>query len=100
MHTVFLLILSTAECSFRFSWQGVPVVHDPDQYSTDLMKCITALEQKEKAEGSEVSEIETFHSRWYCCCRPRLVDIGDRFTCNSASVVSRDCVLDIDPFFF
>jgi thiamine pyrophosphokinase len=31
------------------------VVHDEDQYSTDLMKCIQALEAKEEAEGGEVS---------------------------------------------
>ncbi|KAJ3552087.1 hypothetical protein NM688_g4345 [Phlebia brevispora] len=32
---------------------GVPVVHDRDQNSSDLMKCITALSEKERAEGSE-----------------------------------------------
>ncbi|KAF7796631.1 hypothetical protein EIP86_007813 [Pleurotus ostreatoroseus] len=34
--------------------KGVTVVHDRDQDSSDLMKCITALSEKEKAEGSEV----------------------------------------------
>ncbi|KIJ67070.1 hypothetical protein HYDPIDRAFT_85334 [Hydnomerulius pinastri MD-312] len=34
-----------------YSSKGVSVVHDPDQYSTDLMKCVHALEEKEKAEG-------------------------------------------------
>lgn len=35
-------------------YQGVPVVHDRDQDSTDLMKCIYALQDKEKAEGVQV----------------------------------------------
>ncbi|KIM39768.1 hypothetical protein M413DRAFT_446683 [Hebeloma cylindrosporum] len=30
--------------------QGVPVVPDEDQDSTDLMKCVSALEEKERAE--------------------------------------------------
>jgi hypothetical protein len=35
--------------------QGVPIVHDRDQDSTDLMKCLYALEEKERVEGGEVS---------------------------------------------
>ncbi|KZP31661.1 Thiamin pyrophosphokinase [Athelia psychrophila] len=33
--------------------QGVTIIHDADQYSTDLMKCVSALEQKEASEGSK-----------------------------------------------
>lgn len=36
--------------------QGVTVVEDGDQYSTDLMKCIAALVEKEKLEDKGVSE--------------------------------------------
>jgi len=36
-----------------YSSLGVSVVHDPDQYATDLMKCINALSEKEKTEGTE-----------------------------------------------
>lgn len=35
--------------------QNITVVEDHDQYSTDLMKCISALAEREKAEGMEVS---------------------------------------------
>jgi thiamine pyrophosphokinase len=34
--------------------QGVEVVQDHDQYSTDLMKCLHALEEKELSEGGAV----------------------------------------------
>ena len=30
------------------------MVHDPDQYSTDLMKCIYALDERDAAEGTQV----------------------------------------------
>ncbi|KDQ55872.1 hypothetical protein JAAARDRAFT_331949 [Jaapia argillacea MUCL 33604] len=33
-----------------YSSLGVRVIHDHDQYSTDLMKCISAIQEKEKAE--------------------------------------------------
>ncbi|KAF9223928.1 thiamine pyrophosphokinase [Gyrodon lividus] len=33
--------------------KGVTVLHDPDQDSTDLMKCVKALEEKETAEGHQ-----------------------------------------------
>ena len=39
--------------------QGVTVVKDGDQYSTDLMKCMAALVEKEKLEGKGVSESQT-----------------------------------------
>jgi thiamine pyrophosphokinase len=32
----------------------VPIVQDDDQNSTDLMKCIRSLEEKEKADGADV----------------------------------------------
>jgi hypothetical protein len=38
-------------CSTIFP-KGVPVIHDDDQYSTDLMKCVSALEDKEALEHS------------------------------------------------
>lgn len=31
--------------------QGVPVVHDPDQYSTDLGKCLASLVEEEERRG-------------------------------------------------
>ncbi|KAF8841821.1 thiamine pyrophosphokinase [Paxillus ammoniavirescens] len=36
-----------------YSSKGVPILHDPDQESTDLMKCVRALEEKEITEGNE-----------------------------------------------
>lgn len=30
------------------------MIYDPDQYSTDLMKCIHALEERDAAAGTEV----------------------------------------------
>jgi len=30
----------------------VPILHDDDQYSTDLMKCVSSLEDKEKMDGA------------------------------------------------
>ncbi|KAH7911087.1 thiamine pyrophosphokinase [Hygrophoropsis aurantiaca] len=36
---------------------GVPVTKDPDQYSTDLMKCIEELKQREVSEGREYEVI-------------------------------------------
>ncbi|KZT73150.1 Thiamin pyrophosphokinase [Daedalea quercina L-15889] len=36
-----------------YACRGVPVVHDPDQYSTDLMKCIHAVEEKDAREGTQ-----------------------------------------------
>lgn len=40
------------ECS-----QGVPIVQDNDQDSTDLMKCVQALREKEQKEGTQVSTL-------------------------------------------
>ncbi|KIJ06442.1 hypothetical protein PAXINDRAFT_103369 [Paxillus involutus ATCC 200175] len=36
-----------------YSSKGVPILHDLDQDSTDLMKCVRALEEKEIIEGNE-----------------------------------------------
>ncbi|EKM58212.1 uncharacterized protein PHACADRAFT_139928 [Phanerochaete carnosa HHB-10118-sp] len=36
-----------------YASQNVEIVQDDDQYSTDLMKCVFALEEKEQAEGSQ-----------------------------------------------
>ncbi|KAF8738094.1 hypothetical protein AX14_011859, partial [Amanita brunnescens Koide BX004] len=36
-----------------YTGQGVPVVYDDDQDSTDLMKCVASLHESERAEGSE-----------------------------------------------
>ncbi|KIJ10711.1 hypothetical protein PAXINDRAFT_16319 [Paxillus involutus ATCC 200175] len=36
-----------------YSSKGVPILHDLDQDSTDLMKCVRALEEKEITEGNE-----------------------------------------------
>ena len=38
----------------KWTSQGVEVLQDHDQYSTDLMKCIEELSEKERAEGSQV----------------------------------------------
>ncbi|PCH42259.1 thiamine pyrophosphokinase [Wolfiporia cocos MD-104 SS10] len=40
-----------------YASQNVPVVQDNDQYSTDLMKCIHALEEHETATGSNTLEL-------------------------------------------
>jgi hypothetical protein len=37
-----------------FCQKGVPVVQDNDENSTDLMKCIESLQEKENSEGSDV----------------------------------------------
>ncbi|KAK2460877.1 hypothetical protein APHAL10511_007347 [Amanita phalloides] len=37
--------------------QSIPVVQDDDQYSTDLMKCIASLQEREKEEGLEYEVI-------------------------------------------
>ncbi|KAL0580873.1 thiamine pyrophosphokinase [Marasmius crinis-equi] len=37
----------------KYSKIGVPVIQDHDQYSTDLMKCVTAVEEKERRDGRE-----------------------------------------------
>ncbi|THV03215.1 thiamine pyrophosphokinase Thi80 [Dendrothele bispora CBS 962.96] len=36
-----------------YSSNGIPVVQDQDQNSTDLMKCVAAVEELEKTEGQE-----------------------------------------------
>ncbi|EIN03724.1 Thiamin pyrophosphokinase [Punctularia strigosozonata HHB-11173 SS5] len=41
-----------------YTSQGASVVHDEDQYSTDLMKCVHALEEKEKSEGVQVPVVQ------------------------------------------
>ena len=53
--------------------QGVPVSQDPDQYSTDLMKCITEVESREHGLAAKVSLVNTAvaHKRQY-----RLLLIG------------------------
>ncbi|ESK89035.1 thiamin pyrophosphokinase 1 [Moniliophthora roreri MCA 2997] len=37
----------------HYSALGVPVIKDPDQDSTDLMKCIASLQEKEKQDGQQ-----------------------------------------------
>ena len=39
--------------------QDVPVVYDSDQNSTDLMKCIAALQEKETTEGIQVRPLSS-----------------------------------------
>ena len=39
--------------------QGVPVLQDLDQDTTDLMKCIETLEEKERTEGHKVRLIHS-----------------------------------------
>jgi thiamine pyrophosphokinase len=36
------------------NYQGVEVIEDGDQYSTDLMKCIESLVEKERRDGDTV----------------------------------------------
>ncbi|KAJ8092997.1 thiamine pyrophosphokinase [Marasmius tenuissimus] len=47
--------LDSLRCDVRhyYASQGVPVVEDSDQYTTDLMKCVTAVEEKEREDGQE-----------------------------------------------
>ncbi|EGN98696.1 hypothetical protein SERLA73DRAFT_168318 [Serpula lacrymans var. lacrymans S7.3] len=35
----------------HYTSKGVCIIEDTDQYSTDLMKCVSALEEKERKEG-------------------------------------------------
>jgi len=42
-----------ADVTTFYGTQGVPIIQDDDQYSTDLMKCVDALSAKEEAEGVE-----------------------------------------------
>ena len=39
---------------FLITLKGIPVVQDHDQDSTDLMKCVASLEEKERKEGKQV----------------------------------------------
>jgi hypothetical protein len=45
-------------------FKGVPVVQDDDVNSTDLMKCIRSLEEKEKCEGADVRHTLVAHEFW------------------------------------
>ncbi|KAJ7052628.1 thiamine pyrophosphokinase Thi80 [Mycena amicta] len=36
-----------------YTIHGVPIVQDPDQYSTDLMKCVAAIQVKETEEATK-----------------------------------------------
>ncbi|ETW83088.1 hypothetical protein HETIRDRAFT_163496 [Heterobasidion irregulare TC 32-1] len=36
-----------------YAMKGIPVVQDHDQDSTDLMKCVSSLEEKERKEGKQ-----------------------------------------------
>jgi thiamine pyrophosphokinase len=47
----YYIIRSHVSVLFR---KGVRVVRDDDQYSTDLMKCIQSLQEKEEADGVDV----------------------------------------------
>ena len=50
-----LLTLLDARCfAHVFLFKGVPVVKDDDQDSTDLMKCLLSLQEKEQADGVDV----------------------------------------------
>jgi len=40
-----------------YASRGVTIIHDRDQYSTDLMKCISALSDKEQADGHSQFDI-------------------------------------------
>lgn len=37
----------------HYASRGVPVIRDPDQDSTDLMKCVAAIEEKERIDGQQ-----------------------------------------------
>lgn len=37
--------------------QAVSIIQDDDQYSTDLMKCVSALQEREAKEGQEVCKL-------------------------------------------
>jgi len=71
--------------------QGIPVVHDMDQNSTDLMKCIAALEEMEHAGGVQYDIVllgglsgrldQTIHTLSYLhklrLSRPRVFAVTD-----------------------
>jgi len=40
-----------------YATQGVMIIYDENQYSTDLMKCVSALSDKERAEGQDQYDI-------------------------------------------
>lgn len=52
------MLLQFGRIPHRFI-EGVPVVQDGDQYSTDLGKCMCALQEKEQSEGIGVSFCHT-----------------------------------------
>ena len=43
-----------SDVSSFYASKGVSIKHDSDQYSTDLMKCISEVENIEKASGRKV----------------------------------------------
>ncbi|KAG7099794.1 hypothetical protein E1B28_001606 [Marasmius oreades] len=47
--------LDSLRCDIQhyYASQGVPVIKDSDQDSTDLMKCINAVEDKERVDGQQ-----------------------------------------------
>lgn len=45
---------NTNHSEFLITLKGIPVVQDHDQDSTDLMKCVSSLEEKERKEGKQV----------------------------------------------
>ena len=51
MRAVVVVLCSRSRHSL---FKGVPVVKDDDQDSTDLMKCLCSLQEKEKADGVDV----------------------------------------------
>ena len=75
-----LHIPSTCTCCFAIitlseNVQGVTVVKDGDQYSTDLMKCMAALVEKEKSEGKGVSESQTSLISSFNCIDQQQYDV-------------------------
>ena len=48
-------------CRFR---KGVRVIRDDDQNSTDLMKCVQSLQEKEEADGVDVGGGSLLHARF------------------------------------
>ena len=57
----YIIIPCSHVCRFR---KGVRVVRDDDQDSTDLIKCVRSLQEKEEADGVDVGAGSLLHARF------------------------------------
>lgn len=61
LRQVFVVLLGFISSLTKGQLQGVPIMQDDDQNSTDLMKCVDALSAKETSEGLEVRKFSFFY---------------------------------------